>query len=245
MVSFVEYLAALSVKDVLKLCADRRFISHSVLRKVQDHIAVRIARGENIDAEDRASCDRLQTQVGLRGGTDASVALNTVPTQKSAALDVSTRPLSAVSEPLHDPPSFSAEISDDDLEVLMNIIEQCEADAAVALNVMPAPKSRALEAPARPHADVSDPMLRAAPFSPEVNDADLDMLMNIIDEELGRRKIIVFYSLLMYAVMAGAPPYAFSIKSTSKSKRNSRQLAAPSQSQRRTSANLRIVIHYD
>jgi hypothetical protein len=50
---------------------------------------------------------------------------------------------------------------------------------------MHAPKSRALEAPPRPHADVSDPMLRAAPFSPEINDADLDMLMNIIDDELG------------------------------------------------------------
>jgi hypothetical protein len=67
MASFIEYLSELSVKEVLKFYSGRSFISQRILREVHDHIMTRIVQGENIDAEDRVSYDRLQIHVMLQG----------------------------------------------------------------------------------------------------------------------------------------------------------------------------------
>jgi hypothetical protein len=67
MASFTDYLYDFSVNEVLKLYSGRSFISQRILREVRDHITTRIVQGEQIDADDRASYDRLKIQVILQG----------------------------------------------------------------------------------------------------------------------------------------------------------------------------------
>lgn len=67
MVNFVDYLSALSVKQVLKMYMSGLFTSQDVLREVRDRVMTRIVRGEHIDAEDRASYFMLQIHVMLQG----------------------------------------------------------------------------------------------------------------------------------------------------------------------------------
>jgi hypothetical protein len=90
---------------------------------------------------------------------------------------------STVGEPIIQTSSPSQGINDDELNKLMNRIEEGETDPSVAFNAMPVVKSPVLDA--GPSSEVVDPITQQPTFSSEISDDDLDLLMTMIEKELG------------------------------------------------------------